>query len=437
MEQPPKVSGRELMKALVGLHSLPEQMKQLVQSVNDHYEYWDKAKYKALPPGFTPEDLWRFVVADRRTKIVQVWPKYHVHFSLTGMMQQQCHQYDMNFGGSWGAGSLIQDEHRERYLVSSLMEEAISSSQMEGAATTRRVAKDMLRRHATPRDRSQQMIVNNYQTIRFIVEHKQEPLTRDMLLHIHHLMTDRTMERPEDAGQFRKNDDVVVENAITHDIVHRPPSYRDIPQFVDDLCSFFNASQPPTFIHPIIRGIVIHFMLAYMHPFVDGNGRTSRALFYWYMLREGYWLTEYLSISRIIYRSKNSYEKAFLCSEADGMDIGYFIAYHLRVLGLAFRDLQSYLQRKIEEREAAAAYLSIPGLNERQAEMIKMYADNPNAMYTVREFQARFQVTPTTVKSDLEQLMKMGIVRQIPLNKVKRGYVKGDSFDEKTGNCMQ
>ena len=433
MEQPPKVSGRELMKALVGLHSLPEQMKQLVQSVNDHYEYWDKAKYKALPPGFTPEDLWRFVVADRRTKIVQVWPKYHVHFSLTGMMQQQCHQYDMNFGGSWGAGSLIQDEHRERYLVSSLMEEAISSSQMEGAATTRRVAKDMLRRHATPRDRSQQMIVNNYQTIRFIVEHKQEPLTRDMLLHIHHLMTDRTMERPEDAGQFRKNDDVVVENAITHDIVHRPPSYRDIPQFVDDLCSFFNASQPPTFIHPIIRGIVIHFMLAYMHPFVDGNGRTSRALFYWYMLREGYWLTEYLSISRIIYRSKNSYEKAFLCSEADGMDIGYFIAYHLRVLGLAFRDLQSYLQRKIEEREAAAAYLSIPGLNERQAEMIKMYADNPNAMYTVREFQARFQVTPTTVKSDLEQLMKMGIVRQIPLNKVKRGYVKGDSFDEKTG----
>lgn len=433
MEQPPKVSGRELMKALVGLHSLPEQMKQLVQSVNDHYEYWDKAKYKALPPGFTPEDLWRFVAADRRTKIVQVWPKYHVHFSLTGMMQQQCHQYDMNFGGSWGAGSLIQDEHRERYLVSSLMEEAISSSQMEGAATTRRVAKDMLRRHATPRDRSQQMIVNNYQTIRFIVEHKQEPLTMEMLLHIHHLMTDRTMERPEDAGQFRKNDDVVVENAITHDIVHRPPSYRDIPQFVDDLCSFFNASQPPTFIHPIIRGIVIHFMLAYMHPFVDGNGRTSRALFYWYMLREGYWLTEYLSISRIIYRSKNSYEKAFLCSEADGMDIGYFIAYHLRVLGLAFRDLQSYLQRKIEEREAAAAYLSIPGLNERQAEMIKMYADNPGEMYTVREFQARFQVTPTTVKSDLEQLMKMGIVRQIPLNKVKRGYVKGDSFDEKTG----
>jgi len=435
MEQPPKVSGRELMKALVGLHSLPEQMKQLVQSVNDHYEYWDKAKYKALPPGFTPEDLWRFVVADRRTKIVQVWPKYHVHFSLTGMMQQQCHQYDMNFGGSWGAGSLIQDEHRERYLVSSLMEEAISSSQMEGAATTRRVAKDMLRRHATPRDRSQQMIVNNYQTIRFIVEHKQEPLTMEMLLHIHHLMTDRTMERPEDAGQFRKNDDVVVENAITHDIVHRPPSYRDIPQFVDHLCSFFNASQPPTFIHPIIRGIVIHFMLAYMHPFVDGNGRTSRALFYWYMLREGYWLTEYLSISRIIYRSKNSYEKAFLCSEADGMDIGYFIAYHLRVLGLAFRDLQSYLQRKIEEREAAAAYLSIPGLNERQAEMIKMYADNPNAMYTVREFQARFQVTPTTVKSDLEQLMKMGIVRQIPLNKVKRGYVKGDSFDEKVAGC--
>lgn len=46
-------------------------------------------------------------------------------------------------------------------------------------------------------------------------------------------------------------------------------------------------------------------MIAYMHPFVDGNGRTARALFYWYMLKSGYWLTEYLSISRVIAKSKS------------------------------------------------------------------------------------------------------------------------------------
>ena len=58
-------------------------------------------------------------------------------------------------------------------------------------------------------------------------------------------------------------------------------------------------------------------MLAFIHPFVDGNGRTARSLVYWYMMKKGYWLTEYLSISRIIYRNKAQYEKAFLYTEAD------------------------------------------------------------------------------------------------------------------------
>lgn len=430
MEQPPKVDNKELIKALVSLRSLPGQMAALVQTINENYDYWSKVRYEILPQGYTPLDLWRFVVADRQKSDIEVWRKYHIHFSLTNMMQQQCHQFDMNFGGSWGMPSLIPEEHKERYLVSSLMEEAISSSQMEGAATTRKVAKDMLRKHISPKDKSQQMIVNNYQTIQFIVEHKQEPLTKEMLLHVHHLMTYNTLEKAEDAGKFRQNDDVVVENAITHDVVHTPPSYKDIPKFVDDLCLFFNEIQHVPFIHPIIKGIIVHFMVAYMHPFVDGNGRTSRALFYWYMLKQGYWLTEYLSISRIIYRSKKSYEKSFLYAEADGMDIGYFITYNLRVLQLAFKEFQFYLQRKIEERKAASIYLKIPGINERQAEIIKMYADSPKEMFTVKDFQARFQVTATTIKSDLDHLMEMGLLRQIPLNKVKRGYMKGDSFDK-------
>lgn len=108
-----------------------------------------------------------------------------------------------------------------------------------------------------------------------------------------------------------------MEDAITHEVVHTPPSYKDILPFIEDLCIFFNENNTKVFIHPIIKGIIIHFMIAYMHPFVDGNGRTARALFYWYMLKSGYWLTEYLSISRVIVKSKKSYENAYLYTEAD------------------------------------------------------------------------------------------------------------------------
>ena len=64
------------------------------------------------------------------------------------------------------------------------------------------------------------------------------------------------------------------------------------------------------FIHPVIKAIIIHFVISFLHPFVDGNGRTVRSFFYWYMLKKGYALTEFLSISRIIYANKVKYEKA-------------------------------------------------------------------------------------------------------------------------------
>ena len=115
--------------------------------------------------------------AARLKSTIMVWKRYGVSLTLTNSMQRMCHEFDMNWGGSWGASSIIDDDNKEQYLVGSLMEEAIFSSQMEGAATTRKVAKEMLRRQITPKDKSQQMISNNYQTIQFIVAHKDTPLS--------------------------------------------------------------------------------------------------------------------------------------------------------------------------------------------------------------------------------------------------------------------
>ncbi len=430
MEKSPTVSEGDLFKAVISKFGVSDKVLTILNKVCNEYEYWDTIKYKKLPSGCTPTQLWRLVKAERATTSVVAWRKYNVHFGLTNRMQNLCHEFDMNFGGSWESSAIIADEHKERYLISSLMEEAISSSQMEGAATTRKIAKEMLRKKMQPKDRSQQMIYNNYQTIRFIVENKKQTLTPDLLLKIHLLMTENTLDAAEDAGRFRQSDDVVVENGITHEIVHRPPSHTELPEFVSDLCAFFNNETPSVFIHPIIKGLILHFMVAYMHPFVDGNGRTARALFYWYMLKQGYWLTEYLSISRIIYKSKASYEKAFLYSETDQNDIGYFITYNLRVLDLAFKDLQLYIKRKIEERKMATTFLQIENINERQAEIIKIFHDNPKEMLTVKDLQFRFGITPTTAKSDLISLVKRGIVEEISLNKIKKGYIKGINFDE-------
>ena len=383
MEKAPDIPQHSLLQAIVELQQ-DNELRSFIEDLNDEYGYWDRIKYIRNSFHKSPNELWALIKAQRFISNVSVknWGKYNIHFALTDRMQRQCHSFDINFGGRWEYETTIPEKTKERYLISSLMEEAISSS------------------------KSQQMIFNNYETIQFIVTHKSEPLTTELLLQVHRLMTDSTLDNPEDSGRFRQNDQVVVENAITHEIVHTPPTYTELPLFMETLCDFFNNNESRPYIHPIIKGIIIHYMIAYMHPFVDGNGRTARAIFYWYMLRQGYWLMEYLSISRIIYRSKPSYEKSFLYAEIENNDLGYFITYHMRVLELAFRDMQEYIKRKTKEREAAHQYLGKSGINERQAEIIKMFDDNPNEVMTVKDVQVKFRITPTTAKSDIIKLVR-------------------------------
>lgn len=429
IEQPPKeLSNEQIQKILLLITR--QDLRSLLNEANDNYWYWSDVKYKKKPSDVTAQELWFAIKFNRLAKQVFVWGNYGIKVSVTNRMQKLCHDFDMNFGGAWGNDSIIPNDDKERYLVSQLMEEAIASSQMEGASTTRKVAKEMLRKNISPRSRSEQMIANNYESIRFISAHKNEELTSDLLLQIHALMTKKTLESTEDEGRFRTNDDVVVENSITHEVVHTPPSYTDIPQFVEHLCDFANSESKDVFIHPIIKAIIIHFMIAYVHPFTDGNGRTARALFYWYMLKKGYWLTEYLSISSIIYKSKASYEKSYLHTEADEGDMGYFITYHLRVLELAFKELQSYIRRKIVQRQNSTSLLLLGGINERQATILTWFRDNPNIVLTVKEIETRFAVSQPTAKLDMDGLVNRGLLRKVPVNRVKSNYIKGEDFDD-------
>lgn len=428
IERPPVLTHKHVSTALS--HMTEREIALLVESINERYLYWTDVKYKQRPEYLSAEELWCLVSLSRQMLRVYTWPKYGISVTVTNHMQRLCHEFDMNFGGTWGNSAIIPNQDREKYLVSSLMEEAISSSQMEGASTTRRVAKNMLRRNISPKTRSEQMIYNNYQAIRFIVDHKDSPMSESLLLQIHYLMTDKTMENPDDAGRFRVDDTIAVANGLTGEIVHYPPSFKEIPPFIEDLCRFLNDEEGSAFIHPIIKALTAHFMISFVHPFTDGNGRTARAVFYWYMLKKGYWLTEYLSVSRVIYRTKTAYENSFLFAENDRNDIGYFLTYNLRVLGVAFRDLQSYIQRKITQKQAAVDFSRLGFLNERQATIMAMVRDDPRIVLSVGDIAGKFQVSQPTAKSDIDKLVDRDLLERIEVNGRLYNYVKGSKFDD-------
>ena len=405
---------------------LNNENSEVISKINDEYYYWDKVKYHT-PKGFAQEDFWAAVKYLRKSNYKK-YSFYTCELSLfeTNKMQEILHNIDMNFGGVLASSSIIPDKNKQYYLLSSIMEEAIASSQMEGASTTRKVAKEMLRKQAKPKDKSQQMILNNYNTIRYLSAHKNQGLTPELLLDIHKQITENTLDNPEDEGRFRTDDNIHVMNVMTGEIAHEPPSYKLLEDSIIQLCIFINEDK--TFIHPIIKAIILHFMISYLHPFVDGNGRTARSLFYWYMLKKGYWLTEYLSISRIIYKSKNQYEKAFLYTEHDEFDLGYFVNYNLKVFNEAFNELKLYLERKAQENAAILEY-RIPGLNERQIQIIKICAEKPASMFTSKELETRFNVSVKTIRSDLEGLVSVGLMETVPLNKRLTGYTRSKNFE--------
>lgn len=407
---------------------MSEEYSAAVSKMNDEYYYWDKVKYHA-PEGIEAEDFWNVVKYSRRIE-AKTFSFSACTFFLkeTSAMQQALHNFDMNFGGTLSSTSILTDKNRQYYLISSLMEEAIASSQMEGASTTRKVAKEMLRKQAKPKDKSQQMILNNYNTIRYLSEHKSDRLTPDLVLEIHRQITEKTLDNSSNEGHFRTDNDIFVVNGITGEVAHEPPSYTVIPETIEQLCEF--ANEDKTFIHPVLKAIIIHFIISYLHPFADGNGRTARSLFYWYMLKKGYWLTEFISISRVIYKSKVQYEKAFLYTEHDDFDLGYFVQYNLKVLKQAFDELHVYLERKNQENNALLEY-RIPGLNERQVQIIKMYAEKPESIFVSKDLEIRFNVSVKTLRSDLEALVATGLLEKIPLNKRLTGYARTKDFERK------
>lgn len=406
------------------------QMQPLFQRINSEYLYWDKVK-PIVPNGIDKHILWQAVRIQRKLNAQDIqFGKYTFHFTITKNMLALLHDFDMNFGGSLGTQSIIPNSDKNYYLISSIMEEAIASSQMEGASTTRRIAKDMLRKQLKPINKSQQMIVNNFETINKISKNKQLAFSIDSLLDIHHSIVNKTLDNHDDEGVFRNNNDIFVVDGITGYVAHTPPSFTEIHEMIEDLCNFANNDNNDNFIHPIIKGIIIHFVLAFIHPFVDGNGRTARSLFYWYMIKKGYWLTEYLSISRIIYTNKTAYEKAFLYTENDGNDVSYFIQYHLEVMKKAFEDLKKYLQRKIDEQQNLLRFSGISNINERQRYVLRTISESKRTLFTPKELATQFDISVRSARTDLQSLVDMGFLSQTNLNKRAMGYIKSARFEQ-------
>lgn len=386
------------------------------------YLHWDELRHRPPPKGLTSREWWFALKVQRfgQRCLVPLKDKgrHFFSFTLPDLVQKELHHIDCGAGAALSLPDPITNpQTRDQYLVRSLMEEAITSSQLEGAVTTREVAKDMIRTGRMPRDRSERMILNNYRTMQRIVEVKDREMTKDLLLELHRLVTDGVLDNPAMAGRFRGMGQKVVVDDLEGEVYHEPPPAEELETRCGMMCDFANGKLPGFFIHPVVRAILLHFWLAYDHPFVDGNGRTARALFYWAMLHSGLWLFEFISISTILRRAPVQYARSFLYAETDENDLTYFLVAQTEVIRKAIDELHAYIDRKTAENQEMGARLkALRAFNHRQSDLLRHALKHPSQEYTIASHQVSHQVVYQTARTDLLELQRKEL-----LTMTKRG----------------
>lgn len=398
------------------------------------YLHWDNLRHRTPPNGLTSEQWWLSVKLARfgTQRNLPLKDKFGTPFTFITppLVTQYLHEIDSRGSGRIAMPSEVSSpETKTRFLVRSLIEEAITSSQLEGASTTRKKAMEMFRSGKHPTSKSEQMIFNNLRGMEFIRQNQEEPLTPELVLAIHSEMMQDTID-DKDLGRLQTIDDrrVDVISNVTHKVVHEPPPAGQLPDRLKTMCKFANATGETEFFHPVVRAILLHLWLAYDHPFVDGNGRTARALFYWSMLNSGYWIFEFISISSILRKASAKYARAYLYTETDSNDATYFLVHQLEVIHTALQELERYLEQKTKEiRQAETLLMGIDGLNYRQLALLSHALRKPNADFTINSHKVSHGVAYGTARSDLLTLVKIGLLEQRTIGNAMH-FTAGDTL---------
>ncbi|MBT5471365.1 MAG: Fic family protein [Nitrospina sp.] len=381
------------------------------------YLHWDKLRHLNPPEGWTVKEWWAAIKfargkLHRKIDLLDVNQNPFV-YATPDCIQKDLHELAKNAAGNLTSNKeIINPDLRKTYLIRSLINEAINSSQLEGAATTRNVAKEMIRQGSKPKNTSEQMIKNNFLAMQFITDIKEEPLTPSIIIELHKILTQNTLKKEESAGKFRtEEDEIIVVDPLDGALLHTPPKSDELPERIEKLCRFANEEDPQVFINPLVKAIILHFALAYDHPFVDGNGRTARALFYWFAARQGYDLIQFSSISKVLKDEPGKYKRAFLFSENDENDLTYFIDHQISVIKKCMDILFEYLKKESEEIEEAEKQLEGEKhltrlLNYRQIALLRHALKSPKYVYTAYGHQNTHGIAYETARKDLMDMAK-------------------------------
>ncbi len=394
------------------------------QAVDNKGRYlpYDEFQYR-VAGGLNVEWAWCITKNYRNSHYMKLLPSGDdgalCNFMLTPMIQKVISHADRNATTAsleWMTSKIGEENHLE-YLLNDLIEdEAISSSQLEGAATTTLIAKDMLKRKRKPRTPDEKMILGNFKMMKYAWDNRKKPLSIDLILSMHHEGTEDIDNDKYTPGVFRQTDDVAVVDAEGA-AVHIPPKAAQIENRLEKIVNWANTCHDDAdsneYIHPLIKAICLHFAIGFEHPFRDGNGRVARSLFYWYMFKNDYAAFRYIAISTLLKAAPAKYGKSYIYTETDDMDLTYFVEYQCSVVLRAINNFKEAYKKSLSDIESFNNWIWKSGLygklSEKQKVVFQVAKSGTASYFTAANVKKNLTCSYNTASTALNGLVELGV----------------------------
>ena len=376
-------------------------MEELIRQFTERYLTREEIAYR-LPVSLPISEFWPVIDKARRDNSIELPLKTqngeHFRFMTNKSITKQC-----NAVASMARKSHLLDALPPEIMEDATIDEAVWSSVIEGAFTSRAEAAKIIRQDKVPVNKSEQMIKNNYRAMLYVLEHLEEPISAKTLTDIAKIVTENASD--EQVTGFRT---VPVYVTGRDGIVYTPPAAEQVPGMMDDLLDFIQSSE----LHPLFKACIAHFYFVYIHPFTDGNGRTARALSFMMLMKSGYDFFRFFSVSGIIAEERSRYYKSMRNVEASGDDMTYFIDYYSAMLSRSVEKIEKQLFRHIYTEQILSKPETEQKLNDRQMKGARWLLESENGFVTVDAWKKKFKTATETARQDLLLLCDIGILKR-------------------------
>lgn len=272
------------------------------------------------------------------------------------------------------------------------------------------------------RDRDIQEVINYRNVLAWIDQQPTQTSKRLLTLDTLHVLHRLTMEKlipPEQIAHFRQQQ-VIVRGARDGQVVFRPPVSVEVPYLLEDFFAWLTGPAAQE-LHPVFRAAVTHYQLVFIHPYIEGNGRSARAFATLVLYAAGYDFKRFFSLEEYFDSDVESYYQALLSVQQSGKaDLTYWLEYFAYGLALEIDKVKQKVMKLSQDLKMQKELGQQVALSERQIILLELL-QNQGKITSDDAQMVLPNVSVDTILRDLKDLIAKGVVQ-------KTGVTKGVSY---------